>query len=125
MGDRIKAQNENTNGKRKYKLFDAKLLETDGNIETNHKRKESLTLPPIQLNLEHGKRNGNHRRILTAYQVYCMEQKPTLKENNRSMCDAKLSKRLAIEWKKMRKKERKEYGSKAQKIVNDFLQGNK
>merc|ERR1712129_110845 len=118
------AQNGNTNEKRKYKLFDAKLLETDGNIETNHERKESLTLPPIQLNLKHGKRNGTQQRILTAYQVYCMEQKPKLKERNRSMSDhsdAKLSKRLAMEWKKMSKKERKEYGSKAQKIVKGLL----
>merc|ERR1712154_98722 len=105
---KIKAQTEHTNGNRKYQFFDGKLLETNG----NHSRKSSLTLPVIQLNLEHGDEsngNCNRRRILTVSICYCMEQKPKLIKNNHSMSDVKLSKRLAIEWKSMSREERKKF----------------
>ena len=112
------------NGKRKYKFFDSKLMESFRSSENNHNGKAALTLPPIQLNLEHiedENKNKNQRRILTAYQCYFMEQKQELKKNSRSMSDIKILKRVAMGWKKLDYEEKQKYVDQAQNIVNDLL----
>eukprot|EP01084_Bolivina_argentea_P153338 267381_1 len=121
----IITQHPSIKGNMKYKWFDSELLnKEDDNSDDNDNDEELLTLP--QLNRDNDSMDNNigrknEKRILTAFQCYCNEERSDIIKKNRSMSEIEISKQLAINWKKLNVDERQQYVEQAQSIVDELL----